>query len=617
MQIDKSKKILIIVESPKKIPTFQAIFKKAGYNNIKVMASVGHIMELADDKNSWKNSGIYPEQDFALNLRIATDKTKVVSDMMIATKAADLIYIMSDGDREGEVIAWSIIKFLNLPIEKCLRAVTQAITQKAVINALENPIQFDNNMVEAGLARLTVDKDWGYTLSSWLRAAAGGKSSGRCQSAALLLLVLLELSIRDFIPETYYDLYLHFDKNGAEFRAKYIGTADKTVKHLETPEQVKDIVAACSSDFKIIDVTKKIKKENPKPPFDTIAFQKEASSKLGLDVKAAQDLAQMLFQGVDVNGQHIGLVTYIRTDSTDMSPEFIPDLKAYIDATYGTGTFNTPRTGKKQDNAQEGHEALRCADPTITPDDVAKYVSNNLLVKVYKLIWQRTIACAMPPAEFSETTYLIENNGHRFSLVSNELIKQGYKAVYTYKDADDEKDDNIIKETFKKDEILNNCSLEGQKKETTPPSRLTQATAVEAFKKEEIGRPSTTANLIVTLLDQSRNYCVMDGKNIVPTQHGIDVVLKLRDAFPELININYTREQEKLLDQIATGKLTRKEFVSNFHKNMCESIDKNTEPTPKCPKCGADMVLRQNKKNKRYFYGCSTWPNCNGIVNKK
>lgn len=620
MNISKTDRILIIVESPNKTKTITDILKKAGYTNARVLASKGHIMQLADDRNSWKNSGVWPSEDFKLNLQIADDKSSTVADLKQAAKNADIVMLASDPDREGHVISWSLLKFLQLDQSKCYRMVTHEITPKAVVHALENPIPFDDNMVSAGLSRLTLDKLIGYGLSPIARTYVGAKSVGRCQSAGLLLITNREKEIQEFKPETYYDLYLNFVKNKTKFKAKYVGDSRHVVDHLKSKAEVEAVVKSCISDFKIMDIAKREKLENPKPPFSTPTFQQEAASKLGLSVKSAQSCAQKLFEGIEVNHQHIGLVTYIRTDATDMSPEFIPDLKKYILKTYGSDSFRTPKVGKKAENAQEGHEALRCVDPSMTPEKLASYITDELLIKVYRLIWQRTIASAMPPATISETTYLINNNGNYFSLVSNELISPGFKAVYNYLDDNTEKE-SVVKETFKVDEVLKECELDGQEKSTKPPARYKEATFIKALEKSEIGRPSTYATILETILNDKRGYCKLENKEIVPTSLGMHLSEYLSRAFPDVISLTYTKEMEKDLDLVAEGKLTKSELLGTFFDNLTESMSKNTEgkdtgTDQKCPLCGASLILRRNKWGK-LFYGCSTYPECRGIVNVK
>lgn len=441
----KNKKILVIVESPNKVQHIQKYLRDAGYK-VNVMASVGHIMSLADG-GSYYNSGVEPENNFDLNLKVSEDKYKVVQQLKDQAKTADLVYLMSDPDREGFVISWSLVKFLKLPKTKYRRAVTHEITPKAVVKAIENPIPMDDNLVDAGLARMTLDKMIGYRLSPIGKTYVGAKSVGRCQSVGLKLVADREKEIQNFVPETYFDLYVNFEKNKTKFKAKFAGNNTiGNVDHLNSQKEVDAIKANCTKDYIIEAIKKKEKEESPKPPFCTATFQQEASSKLGLKVKDAMAVAQKLFES--------GRITYIRSDDTTIAPEFIPTLQAYIENAYGKKAWTKPRIGKKQENAQEGHECLRITDPSLTPDDYNKIDANNLNQKVYKLIWQRTIAAALPNAKISETQYLIDNNGEKFILVSKEITSLGYREVYTYKDDDVKDDSGVVKETFTKGEKL-------------------------------------------------------------------------------------------------------------------------------------------------------------------
>ena len=611
----KNKKILVIVESPNKVQHIREYLKKAGYN-ASVAASVGHIMTLADGGNYY-NSGIDPQKDFDLNLKISEDKYKVTEQLKAQAKDADLIYLMSDGDREGEVISWSLIKFLKLPKSKIRRAITHEITPKAVVNAIENPIQLNEDLVDAGIARLTVDKMLGYRLSPIAKAYVGAKSVGRCQSAGLKLICDREKEIQNFKPETYFDIYLNFSKKKTKFKAKYCGNEQiGNIDHLKTQAEVNAVKRHCVADNYIIqDISKKEKEEAPKPPFCTATFQQEAASKLNLKVKDAMAIAQKLFEN--------GFITYMRTDDTTFAAEFIPVLKSYIEDNYGKDYWTKPRVGKKQDNAQEGHECLRVTDPSVTPDKYGKVDSNTLNNKVYKLIWQRTIAAALPNAKISETGYLIDNSGEKFILVSNEITKLGYKEVYSYKDDDDKDDENgPVKETFKKGEKLENCSLDDVKKETRPPARYSEATLIKKLQTTGIGRPSTYATIVETVLSVARGYAELQDKAIVPTERGMQLAAFLDRNFNNVINLEYTKDLEKDLDLIADGKEKKLEFLNNFYKTLEDTITSNQETAESaiqseaktCPKCGAPMVLRRSRFGK-LFYGCSKYPKCNGIIN--
>lgn len=612
MQINKNMKLLVICESPNKVKHISEYLKKAGYN-AKVMASVGHIMELANS-GDYYNTGVDPKNSFKMDIQVDPEKRDVVKRLKAQADWADMVVLFSDGDREGEVISWSLMKFLKLPKNKYVRAVTHEITPKAVVKAIENPIELNDKLVEAGLARLALDKMMGYRLSGIVKKKVGAKSAGRCQSCGLKIIADRENEIRNFVPETYFDLFLTFKKSKTEFKAKYIGTSKKQIDHLKKQDEVNAVKVLCSKDYVIQGVDKKERQEAPKPPFNTPNFQQEASSKLGLSVKDAMSLAQKCFEA--------GYITYHRTDDDTISPEFLPILESYVKNAYGKAAYNKPRAGKKTGDEQEGHECLRITDPSLTPDLLEQKEPNKLLCKVYKLIWQRTIAACLPNAVYSDTGYLIDNNDQKFLLVSKELTVPGFKAVYDYKE-DNDKDD-VVKETFSKGEVLSNCKLVDEKKQTKAPARYSEATLVKKLQSSGVGRPSTYATIVETVLSPSRGYATKDGKSIVPTEKGMKLAEFLDKDFNSVIKLDYTKKMEEQLDKIAIGKLSRKDFLSEFYDNMENTIKSNPELSHAgsnnvldrfCPECGKPLAIRRSKYGE--FVGCTGWPNCHYIEKKK
>ena len=602
----KTKKILVICESPNKVSHIKEYLKKAGYS-VTVAASVGHIANIADDPKSYKNTGIYPEQNFKINYKVSEDKKEIVQKLTNLAKTADYIYIASDPDREGAQIGWSLLKFLKLPKEKCRRMITHEITPKAVVRAFENPVPFETTLVEAAQARGVIDKLIGYSLSGIARTYLGAKSVGRCQSAGLILVVERENEIQNFNPEVYYDLYVNFEKNKTAFKAKYVGTDKVPLVHLPNKTAVDQIKKDCTSEFVIKNIDKKERQESPKPPFCTATYQQEAASKLGLTVKDAMSVAQKLFEQ--------GAITYHRTDDETMSPEFLDTLHKYVDSAFGKKSFTTVRKSKKNDSAQEGHECLRVTDPSMTPTLFADTGANNLQCKAYKLIWQRTVASVLPNAVISETTYNIYNKEHKFNLVSKELVDQGYRVVYNYVDDDQKDDDGLVKETFAVGEKLLKTKLEDVKKETTPPPRFTEATFIKELQKRGIGRPSTFATIVETILSPSRGYCTLEGKSMVPTNKGIQLVNFLDRSFSDIVNVNYTKQMEEGLDKIAEGKEKKLDFLNEFYTGLEKTINESKEfgttkagETKTCPLCGKTLVLRRSKWGK-LFYGCD-YPRC-------
>jgi len=615
--MSKSDKILVICESPNKVKTISSILKNAGYN-ATVLASIGHIAILADGGPAW-NSGIYPKQKFKMKLEVADEKKKVVEDLKQQAKTATKIFVCSDADREGEVISWSLIKFCELPLEKSFRAVMHEITPKAVVYAIENPIPFNDDLVNAGLTRMMVDKFLGYSLSPLAKKYIGAKSVGRCQSVGLKLVSDREKEIANFIPEMYFNLFLNFTKNNIPFRAKYAGYKDEMAEKFTIQADVDAVINNCKNGSYTIEDCKKVKhQETPKPPFCTATFQQEAANRLGLKVKDAMSCAQKLFEGIKVNSEHVGLITYMRTDSTELAPEFIPELKSFIENTYGTDKYVGARKSKKKETDQNGHEALRVTDPTMTPEKLAALINNELLVKVYKLIWQRTIAAAMPNAIISETLYTINNNNHKFVLSSKELLSAGYKAVYEFEDG---QAFGVIP-AFEIGELLENTELEHIKKFTQPPARFSEASLVKELQTRGIGRPSTFATIVETILSPTRGYAKLEEKYIVPTDRGMQLADYCDRSFPTLINLNYTKELEEGLDKIATGKISWLDYMENFYKHLQEVVEATNEtglatelPEKECPDCGRPMVVRRSRFGK-LFYGCSGFPRyCRTIIN--
>lgn len=612
----KNEKILIIVESPSKVKTISGILKKAGYTKAVVVASVGHIMKLADGGPAY-NSGIYPKKNFNMNLVIAEDKKKIVNDIMTQAKNADKIFICSDDDREGSVIGWSLLKFCELPISKCYRAVMHEITPKAAVNAIENPIPFNDNLVSAGLVRIMIDKLIGYSLSPLAKKYIGAKSVGRCQSVGLKLISEREKEINDFIPELYFNLYLNFNKNNSQFKARYFGYKEEEISKFVKQADVDAVINDCkNSNFIIENIEKTKHLESPKQPFCTATFQQEASTRLGLKVKDAMNCAQKLFEGIKVGNEHIGLITYMRTDSTEIAAEFLPELEYYINNAYGTKKYVGPRKSKKKATDQDGHEALRIVNPEITPEVLASHINNELLIKVYKLIWQRTVASVMPNATISETVYNIDNNGHRFSFSSKELLNAGYKLVYEFED------NQILNcnETFIIGEILEKPVLEDVRQFTKPKPRYTEANLVKELQQREIGRPSTYATIVETILSPARGYAKLEEKHIVPTDRGLQLADYCDRSFPTLINLSYTKEMEESLDKIASGKILWLDYMENFYKHLQDVIGDVKEtgiapdmPEQVCPNCGKPMIVRRSRFG-RLFYGCSTYPKCKGII---
>ena len=600
--------ILVLVESPNKCQTISSFLP----SNYKVVASVGHISEIKDG-GDYHNTGISPDEDFDANFAISDDKKDIVARLKKLVKESDLVYICSDPDREGEAIAWSLKKFLNIPKSKCKRATFQEINKKAVLDALNNPRDIDENLVDAAHARMKLDKMLGYRMSPIARRSIRARSVGRCQSAGLLLIAQKEHEIQEFVPEEYSELILNFSIDDESFKAKYQYFEEdnkklSVAKGRNILSHCNDLVSNFGQHYKVTNIETKQRFNNPSPAFSTATFLQEASNRLGMSVETATSCAQKLFEGLEVNHQHVGLITYIRTDSTEISQEFLPTLESFVKRTYGERYYAPTRVGKKNELAQEGHEALRVIDLEMTPEKLSQYIVDKNLLKVYNIIYQRTIASSMASSITRETIYTISLNDYNFKLISKELLFDGYKKVYKFED----KEENLSKHIFNLDEDITqyNPQLKLEEKKTQPPARYKEASFLSKLESSGIGRPSTYKTIVKTLLDESRGYCEIVDKFIVPTQKGLELCDFLTKNYSGLVSIDYTKEMEEDLDLIAQGKLSEVDFLNSFY-NLMESIIGANNGDVRCPICGNSMTLRKGKFGR--FYGCNSFPSCKGI----
>lgn len=424
---NKKERVLFIVESPNKVASLKSFLPK----NYVVMASVGHISGIKDG-SGYHNTGIDVEDGFKPDFEVSKDKKEVVAKLKEQVKLADKVCLATDPDREGEAIAWSLRKFLKIPDSKYQRITYHEITKNAVLKALDNPRKIDEDLVSASHARQEWDKMLGYRMSTIGRNNVGAKSVGRCQSAGLLLIANKEDEIKSFVPECYGELVATLSKGNQEIGAKYIREDGKRPSYEECFRASENIDKSLKAGgmFKAIKVERKTSKENPKPPFCTATFQQEASSQLNMTVNDAQSCAQNLFEGIEVNGKHISLISYHRTDSEKLSDEFVEQAKAYIVKTLGRGNlYAGPQKTKAKANAQEGHEALRVIDLGLTPSKLSEYLDNERLVRVYGLIWRRTIQSLLKPAIYSTDKVTFEICGYHFVSEMKTLVELGYKEI--------------------------------------------------------------------------------------------------------------------------------------------------------------------------------------------
>ena len=608
---NKEQHILMIVESPNKVKTLKEFLP----SNYTVMASIGHICKIEDSGKF--NMGIDVDNDFAADFKIDPGKRDVVKQLREAVKLADKVVLASDSDNEGEAIAYHLKNFLKIPETKYERVTFHEITKKTVLEALAAPRKIDTNKAISAITRACADKIIGYRVSVSVMSKVGAKSAGRVQSAGLKVLAMREDEIAKFVPQTYYEIWLPFTYKTKEYRAQYKGTAAKKMVSIPDKPHAEQVISECKGGKYILSSIES--KERPIPsklPFTTSTFQQEVSSKLGYSPKKAAECAQKLFEGINLGGKHIALITYIRTDSTYMNEEFAESLTKYVKQQYGAKYYSPVKRGKKEKNVQDAHECIRPVDIEMTPAKLQEYVDDTQLLKVYKIIYDRTVAAAMADCIMEDTEYSILNGEHRFAYTRHSVKFDGYKRVYDYKDDSDE--DSLYPD-IPVSTTLKTKALDLVTKETTPPSRYSESALIKKMDELGIGRPSTIPGIISIIEDPERGYTEKEGKLLKVTEKGMRLSKFLDTWFGDVINLTYTAEMEADLDKIAEGTLNNIEFLHGFYDKLCIDIEnaKNADsmkPAAKlaegkvCPNCGKPLVYRQGKFGE--FLACTGYPKC-------
>lgn len=605
-------KKLVIVESPSKSKTIEKYLGK----DFNVVSSKGHIRDLA---TSGKDGlGIDVENDFAPTYKISKDKKDVVKQLKELAKKSDEVYLASDSDREGEAISWHLASELGLDMDDKNRIVFNEITKPAILEAFEHPRVIDQGLVHSQEARRMVDRIIGFKLSKLLQNKIKSKSAGRVQSVALRLIVEREKEIRAFKSEEYWTIEALVKKKQNEFIAELKKYKGKKAK-ISNKDESDAIIAACDGEYKVTDIEKKVKKKQSKMPFITSTLQQEASTKLNFSAKKTMQVAQKLYEGVEIETGVEGLISYMRTDSTRLSDMFIDATFDYIKNEFGKEYVGTARQ-KKVEGSQDAHEACRPTDITRTPEAIKQYLTNDQY-RLYKLIYARTLASLMAPAKSDSVNVTIINNECEFSANGNVLTFDGYLKVYgPYESTKDE-----LLPTMEVGEVLDNVTLEGKQHFTEPPKRYSEARLIKEMEEQGIGRPSTYAMIIDTL--QARGYAELKkqtetGKTRVffPTEQGELTDTKLQEFFESLINVKYTAAMEEDLDAIAVGEKDMvkelRDFYNRFQPLLEKAYDEMEKIEPektgeKCPECGSDMVIRNGRYGK--FEACSNYPECKHI----
>ncbi|MCI8610089.1 MAG: type I DNA topoisomerase [Firmicutes bacterium] len=641
-----AKKTLVIVESPSKAKT---IGKYLG-SSYKVVASVGHVRDLPKSK-----LGIDLENDFEPQYIAIRGKGDLIKELKKEAKQAGKIYLATDPDREGEAISWHLAFLLGIdPMTPC-RIVFNEITKDAIKAAVKNPRAIDLKLVDAQQARRVLDRLVGYQISPLLwRKIRRGLSAGRVQSAALKIICDREKLIRDFVPKEYWNLGAVFLKD-KKFAAKLVEYNGKKLI-VENKEQADGILADLKAgSFTVTTITKKERSRRPFAPFTTSSLQQDAANKLGFTTKKSMMVAQQLYEGIEVKGHGtVGLVTYIRTDSVRISIEAREAAKGYIHQNFGQNYIGNNVFSNKKKDIQDAHEAIRPSNINLDPEVIKESLTKDQY-KLYKLIWTRFLASQMAPAVFDSMQVSIVNGAYGLKANGSKLLFDGFQRIYNPEM--DEDQDRLLPQ-LEEGEVLHVVELTSEQKFTEPPSRFTEASLVKDLEEKNIGRPSTYAPIIATLLE--RKYVLRQKKTLLPTDLGFLVTELMEDYFKEIVDAGFTAEMEDQLDDVEIKDLNWKIVIRDFYKTLNEELKiadeaiekvviedqitdqlceicgkpmaiksgrfgeflactgypecKNTKPIVqtidvKCPDCGGDIVVKRGKSGK-VFYGCSNYPEC-------
>ncbi len=595
---------LVIVESPAKSKTIEKYLGK----DYKVLSSKGHIRDLST-KGKY-GLGIDTENNFTPTYEVVTGKKKDVTYLKKEVKAADRVYLATDPDREGETIAWHLFDELGINEEEYDRVVFNEITKKVVENAIENPGKINMDLVKSGETRRFLDRIIGFRLSKLMQSKTGGKSAGRVQSVALKLIVEREREIEAFVKEEYWTIEADFKEYKAVLE-KYKGEDIKIPNEVEADK----ILDALSSSFTIDNIEEKDKNKAAREVFKTSTLQATAAGKIGLAPSKTMSIAQKLYEGIELENETTGLITYMRTDSVRISDEFVKNAFGYIAGKYGKEYLGYVKKGKKNENAQDAHEGIRPTDINKTPEGLKKHLSADEY-KLYSLIYYRTLASLMADAKLKTTTVTFLNNDYLFKTTGSVLTFDGYLKVYSmYEDQND-----VILPDFKsyKSNIVVSDNIEKIQHFTKPAPRFNEASLIKELEKLGIGRPSTYATIIYTI--KARNYVVLEDKKFVPTEIGFETTDKLQEFFSKIINVDYTAKMEEDLDKIAEAKENNIKILTEFYETFeplvkqafSEMEKKPAEETGEtCPECGSALVIRKGRYGE--FVACSNYPECKYI----
>lgn len=618
---NKKEKSLVIVESPAKSKTIRKILG----DSFQIEASFGHVRNLLTKDPSTQNLGFEIENHFMPKFEVIPGKQQVVKKLNDLAKKVDKIYLASDPDREGEAIAWHVRQILNVSDDKILRIVFNEITPKAVKNSVANPRGIDMDMVQAQQTRQILDKLVGYKLSPVLWKQIGNRklSAGRVQSVALRMICEREEEIEAFVPQEYWSIHTDLEKDGKLFEAELSKIKDKpvekTVKNAEEAQKIVDYLQEASREFEVSKVTKKTMKRKPTAPFITSTLQRAASSKLGFGVQKTMQVAQKLYEGMEIDGTPVGLITYMRTDSVRVSDDAQAMAKEFILGNFGEKYYpETPNVYTKgKQNVQDAHEAIRPSYPERTPESIKQYLDNDQY-RLYKLIWDKFMSSQMSNAEVANKSLEIKAGDYTLKAGTSKVTFDGFLKLYNDTEEDEKEADSKIPDLEKGDKV--NCKKVTPKQHfTQPPPRYNEASLVKALEEYGIGRPSTYATIITVI--QTRQYVEKKDKALHPTLLGRTVSKQLVAQFADIMDYKFTAGMETKLDQIAEKKLIWNDVLQEFYEPFIVEVNKalqtgervSIESKIKCPNCGKPMVLRTSKFGTQ-FLGCSGYPDCKTMM---
>ena len=599
-------KSLIIVESPAKVKTISKFLGK----DFTVKASVGHIRDLPPNA-----LGVNEADNFAPQYEIIPGKEKVVAGLESAAAKADTVYLAPDPDREGEAIAWHVAELIRPKNKNIKRIQFNEITPRAVREAIDNPRELDPHLFDAQQARRILDRLVGYKISPLLwKKVKRGISAGRVQSVALRLIVDREQERQAFVPEEYwlFNAWLKKEIKAEAFRCD-LNKVDGKKPVIDNADAAENLEARIKGQpFIVADVQEKERKKDPKPPFITSTLQQTANQRLGYSAKRTMNIAQRLYEGIELGGQGtVALITYMRTDSVRIAAEAVDAAQNFILSTYGN-EFGAPggkRVFRSKGGAQDAHEAIRPVDVAITPDEIRSLLTPEQY-QLYKLIWTRFVASQMAPARFHDTTVSIENGPAEWRVKGERILFPGYLKVFAAKD-----EALLLPQLAKGDELILE-KLAKEQKFTQPPARFNEASIVKELEDKGIGRPSTYASIISTLID--REYAVLQDKAFVPTDLGTIVCELLKEHFKRLMDVGFTAKMEDDLDKIADGEENWQHLLASFSSEFNATLNeaqsamqavKGGMPTGlSCPDCGKDLMVKFGKAGA--FVACSGYPDC-------